>query len=253
MPQTSTATGSPSSPCCTERELPPTCKAWLDQQERDILVRALQENGFNRTATAARLGISLRQIRYRIARLHIPTPQDGEPCTDTDDPHPPEASADSVAVAAASCATHSHCPRPTTARAHQGGFDYWWCIHQPATGEFGTGAVQQLVHQPARLGCPPYPASVAGSFGALFITRSGQAVGSLSIGGGAPGTRGVSSYRGRERCNDDSIGIELEGLEGSGFGSGAQYACLANAVPHTPGRTLPGLPYIAGHEHCPRP
>jgi len=26
MPQTSTATGSPSSPCCTERELPPTCK-----------------------------------------------------------------------------------------------------------------------------------------------------------------------------------------------------------------------------------
>src|SRR5574344_944473 len=89
IPQTSTATGSPSSPCCTERELPTDLQAWLDQQERDILVRALQENGFNRTATAARLGISLRQIRYRIARLHIPTPQDGEPCTDTDDRTPP--------------------------------------------------------------------------------------------------------------------------------------------------------------------
>ncbi len=48
------------------------------QQERDILVRALQETGFNRTATAARLGISLRQIRYRIARLGIAAPQGDE-------------------------------------------------------------------------------------------------------------------------------------------------------------------------------
>ncbi len=59
-------------------ELPTDLQAWLDQQERDILVRALRESGFNRTATAARLGISLRQIRYRIARLQIPAPQDGD-------------------------------------------------------------------------------------------------------------------------------------------------------------------------------
>lgn len=39
-------------------------------------MRALQENHFNRTATAARLGISLRQIRYRIARLNIAAPGD---------------------------------------------------------------------------------------------------------------------------------------------------------------------------------
>ena len=37
-------------------------------------MRALQESGFNRTAAAARLGLSLRQIRYRIARLGIATP-----------------------------------------------------------------------------------------------------------------------------------------------------------------------------------
>ncbi len=43
----------------------------LDQHEREILVRTLQETGFNRTAAAALLGISLRQIRYRIARLNI--------------------------------------------------------------------------------------------------------------------------------------------------------------------------------------
>ena len=41
--------------------------------------------GFNRTATAARLGISLRQIRYRIARLNIVAPHDPEPCADQDD------------------------------------------------------------------------------------------------------------------------------------------------------------------------
>jgi len=58
--------------------LPSDLQAWLDQQERDILVRALREAGYNRTATAARLGISLRQIRYRIARLNISMPNDQE-------------------------------------------------------------------------------------------------------------------------------------------------------------------------------
>ena len=58
--------------------LPHDLQAWLDQHEREVLVRALREAGFNRTATAARLGISLRQIRYRIARLNIAAPNDGE-------------------------------------------------------------------------------------------------------------------------------------------------------------------------------
>ena len=57
--------------------LPEDLQGWLDQQERSILVRALQDNGFNRTATAARLGISLRQIRYRIDRLGIDLPAEG--------------------------------------------------------------------------------------------------------------------------------------------------------------------------------
>lgn len=63
--------------------LPSDLQAWLDQQERSILVRALQESHFNRTATAAKLGISLRQIRYRIARLNITAPGDTSP-SDTD-------------------------------------------------------------------------------------------------------------------------------------------------------------------------
>jgi two-component system response regulator PilR (NtrC family) len=63
-----------------QEPVPRDLQAWLDQQERCILVRALQENHFNRTATAARLGISLRQIRYRIARLNIAAP--GDPQSD---------------------------------------------------------------------------------------------------------------------------------------------------------------------------
>ncbi|MGH8821698.1 MAG: sigma-54-dependent transcriptional regulator [Rhodoferax sp.] len=49
-------------------------QSYLDQQEREVLVKTLNETGFNRTAAAARLGLNLRQIRYRIARLNITTP-----------------------------------------------------------------------------------------------------------------------------------------------------------------------------------
>ena len=52
-------------------------QSWLDEQERIVLVRALQETGFNRTAAAAHLGLNLRQIRYRMARLNINPPGSG--------------------------------------------------------------------------------------------------------------------------------------------------------------------------------
>lgn len=60
--------------------VPSDLQTYLDRQEREILVRALNESGFNRTAAATRLGLSLRQIRYRIARLGIATPhgEDGQ-------------------------------------------------------------------------------------------------------------------------------------------------------------------------------
>jgi len=58
----------------TTSDLPPDLQSYLDQLERDILIRALQATQFNRTAAAACLGLSLRQIRYRIARLQIEAP-----------------------------------------------------------------------------------------------------------------------------------------------------------------------------------
>lgn len=65
-----------------QSEIPTDLQGHLDQQERRILIQALNETGFNRTAAAARLGLSLRQMRYRIARLNIDTPHGSEPADD---------------------------------------------------------------------------------------------------------------------------------------------------------------------------
>ena len=57
---------------------------------------------------------------------------------------------------------------------------------------------------------------------------------------------GQSQYRGRSNCNDDSVGIELEGLEGERF-EDAQYSRLtqlcSDLQKHYP------IAHLAGHEH----
>jgi AmpD protein len=57
---------------------------------------------------------------------------------------------------------------------------------------------------------------------------------------------GQSHYRGRSNCNDDSIGIEIEGLEGDPFDL-AQYDALESLCPALLQRYP--IEYIAGHEH----
>ena len=64
--------------------LPDNLQDYLDTQERDILSRVLQDTRYNRTAAASKLGMSLRQIRYRIARLNIPMPDVDAQETDSD-------------------------------------------------------------------------------------------------------------------------------------------------------------------------
>jgi two-component system response regulator PilR (NtrC family) len=54
-----------------EEPLPSNLEHHLDNVERDILVRALERHRFNRTAAGASLGLSLRQMRYRMARLNV--------------------------------------------------------------------------------------------------------------------------------------------------------------------------------------
>ena len=55
-------------------QIPSDLQGFLDGQERQILIQALEAAGYNRTLAANRLGISLRQIRYRIDRLQVPMP-----------------------------------------------------------------------------------------------------------------------------------------------------------------------------------
>ncbi len=54
-----------------DEPLPEDLVAHLDEVERRILERALQRHRYNRTAAGASLGLSLRQMRYRMARLGV--------------------------------------------------------------------------------------------------------------------------------------------------------------------------------------
>jgi len=57
---------------------------------------------------------------------------------------------------------------------------------------------------------------------------------------------GQSAYRGRAQCNDDSVGIELEGLEGDTF-EDAQYSQLTRLCQALKSRYP--ITHVAGHEH----
>jgi len=120
------------------------------------------------------------------------------------------------------------------------------CISLPP-GVYGSGAVQQLFTN--QLDCAAHPSfpslrglRVSAHF---FITRAGlvwQFVGCDARAWHA----GSSCWRARARCNDDSIGIELEGLDGHTF-EPAQYAALTRLC-HAIARRYP-IAHIAGHAH----
>lgn len=51
--------------------LPVDLQGFLDATERQIILHALRQTGFNRTAAAPLLGLTFRQLRYRMAQLSI--------------------------------------------------------------------------------------------------------------------------------------------------------------------------------------
>lgn len=114
-------------------------------------------------------------------------------------------------------------------------------------GEFGQGHVQQLFTNKLDWDAHPYFQSIRGLqvSAHFFISRSGELWQFASVDDRA-WHAGLSSYRGRSNCNDDSIGIELEGLEGGLF-EPAQYdsltALCAALLQQYP------VAHVAGHEH----
>ena len=79
----------------------------------------------------------------------------------------------------------------------------------------------------------------------FFIRRSGRTLQFVSCERRA-WHAGGSSWRGRDNCNDWSIGVELEGLEGQRF-EAAQYQSLARLLGAL-ARRYP-LVEVVGHEH----
>mgnify|MGYP003750970137 CR=1 FL=1 len=77
MPQSpAPSPASAPAPAATPGELPSNLPEYLEQIERDIICRALQQTQFNRTQAAGLLGISARQLRYQMQKLNISAPDD---------------------------------------------------------------------------------------------------------------------------------------------------------------------------------
>ncbi|OOG37354.1 N-acetylmuramoyl-L-alanine amidase [Polaromonas sp. A23] len=114
-------------------------------------------------------------------------------------------------------------------------------------GEFGNGQVQRLFTNTLDWEAHPYFQSHRGLqvSSHFFISRSGELWQFVSCDDRA-WHAGESNYRGRSNCNDDSIGIELEGLEGGPF-EASQYETLASVC----AALLQQYPvaHLAGHEH----
>ena len=113
--------------------------------------------------------------------------------------------------------------------------------------EYGNHNVQRLFTNELDWDSHPYFQSIRGIqvSAHFFISRAGELWQFVSCDARA-WHAGQSSYRGRNNCNDDSVGIELEGLEGNSF-EVAQYetlcalcAVLMDKYP---------VAHIAGHEH----
>ena len=72
--QTTAATSTPAFAVDTT-PLPNSLPDYLEQVERDIILRALAQTQFNRTQAAQLLGISFRQLRYQMQKLDIHAPE----------------------------------------------------------------------------------------------------------------------------------------------------------------------------------
>jgi AmpD protein len=114
-------------------------------------------------------------------------------------------------------------------------------------GEFGGNAVQQLFTNQLDWNAHPYFKQIEGLqvSAHFYVRRNGELWQFVSCNDRA-WHAGCSSHQGRDNCNDFSIGIELEGLEGDQF-ERAQYETLCALLPAIASQYP--VQHIAGHEH----
>ena len=114
-------------------------------------------------------------------------------------------------------------------------------------GQFGGDEVQQLFTNTLDWNAHPYFKAMEGMTVSshFYIRRGGELWQFVSCDDRA-WHAGRSFWRGRGECNDDSIGIELEGLEGEAF-EPEQYEALTGLCAAI-AQNYP-VQHIAGHEH----
>lgn len=114
-------------------------------------------------------------------------------------------------------------------------------------GEYGGDAIERLFTNRLDWDAHPYFQQIRGlQVSAHFLVRrDGRATQFVSCDARA-WHAGASHWRGRDRCNDFSVGIELEGLEGESF-EAPQYATLARLVDALASRYP--IAAVVGHEH----
>lgn len=114
-------------------------------------------------------------------------------------------------------------------------------------GEYGGAAVQQLFTNQLDWDAHRYFQQIRGLMVSahFFVRRDGSLWQFVSCDARA-WHAGQSCHHGRDNCNDFSIGIEFEGLEGESF-EPAQYAAAA-VLCAAIGRHYP-IRHVAGHEH----
>ena len=142
-----------------------------------------------------------------------------------------------------------HCPSPNFGPRPPGTTISLIVVHSISLppGQFGGDEVQQLFTNQLDWDAHPYFKSIEGIrvSSHFYIRRQGELQQFVSCNDRA-WHAGTSSHLGRSNCNDFSIGIELEGLEGDGF-EACQYETLeslcAALLQHFP------ITHIAGHEH----
>jgi len=112
-------------------------------------------------------------------------------------------------------------------------------------GHYGGEAIERLFCNTLDTGSDPAFAALAGLrvSSHFLIRRDGELVQFVPVGKRA-WHAGVSRWRGRERCNDFSIGIELEGTDDTAFAP-AQYPVLYSLIREL-GHALP-LREVAAH------
>lgn len=142
-----------------------------------------------------------------------------------------------------------HVPSPNFGPRPEGSLIDLAVVHSISLppGHYGGPEVEQLFTNTLDWDAHPYFEQIRGLevSSHFVIRRDGELVQFVSVLDRA-WHAGRSSWCGRDNCNDYSIGIELEGLEGETF-EDAQYDTLAHLL-----RTLNThwpLSQVAGHEH----